>query len=543
MLKKNAIFLLLFHMHVSASATNYYINAQSGNDKNAGQSKALAWQSIKPLSQVIFAAGDSILLAKGQKFWGCISLINVAGTEHNPIVLTSYQATNKTERPILDADVSLNAIYVENSSYIKIINIEITATVPYRNLEEKPKAEMRCGILVKVTNEQSYQHIAILNVLVHDVYYHAKGYTRTVAETASANGTQSYGWGIRFINDAKLGQLSTIKIQQVEVYNVCHTGIKFTATANGIKEVDVANCYIHNTGGPGLQLSGVTNAHIHHNKINYSGSKHDSRNWARGSGMWTWSCNNILIEHNRFENANGPGDSAGVHIDFNCRDVIVQYNLSANNAGGFCEILGNNFNCAYRYNVSINDGYRIKGVDGAFQEGKIFWLSGYQGNNKEKAGPYNSYFYNNTIYISNKITPRIAITTSANGVLIANNIFYFENPAIKVMGDQKKNELDMGEVPNFLSTNNLFLQQDSWPAELNSFHQSSVIGNPNFKLSGGLDVKDYIPNNSYLIKNKGVKITPIPSDGIGLKIGLTVEKDILGNIIKDLPDIGAIELY
>ena len=121
-----------------------------------------------------------------------------------------------------------------------------------------------------------------------------------------------------------------------------------------------------------MQFSGVTDGHIHHNKIDHSGSTADSRNWGRGSGLWTWSCSNIVIEHNRFENANGPGDSAGVHIDYNCNDVVIQYNLSANNAGGFCEILGNNYNCAYRYNISINDGYRVKGVNGAFQEGKIF---------------------------------------------------------------------------------------------------------------------------------------------------------------------------
>ena len=26
--------------------------------------------------------------------------------------------------------------------------------------------------------------------------------------------------------------------------------------------------------------------------------------------------------------------------------------------GGFCEILGDNINCGYRYNISVNDGYR-----------------------------------------------------------------------------------------------------------------------------------------------------------------------------------------
>ena len=31
---------------------------------------------------------------------------------------------------------------------------------------------------------------------------------------------------------------------------------------------------------------------------------------------------------------------------------------SYNNEGGFAEILGDNINCGYRYNISVNDGYR-----------------------------------------------------------------------------------------------------------------------------------------------------------------------------------------
>ena len=99
----------------------------------------------------------------------------------------------------------------------------------------------------------------------------------------------------------------------------------------------------------------------------------------------------LFLSGNKFQNANGPADSAGCHIDFNCNDVIVENNLSRNNAGGFIEILGNNYNCSYRNNISINDGHRVKGENGAFQEGKTFWLSGYIGRGKERNGPFNSY--------------------------------------------------------------------------------------------------------------------------------------------------------
>ena len=386
-------------------------------------------------------AGDSILFAKGQKFSGQLSLLNVSGTARRPIVVASYAYQGATEKPVLDAGNDFNAILVQNASFIEVKGLEITAVIPLRDgTGSAKKEEMRCGILVEVTKDALFQNIRLQDLLIHDVYLMRKGFVRTAAETKSANGTQGYGWGIRFINNTQSGQLNNAEIIRAEIYNVSHTGLKFTSRTGGIEDITVAHCKVHQTGGPGMQFSGVSNGHIHHNQIDHSGSTNDSRNWGRGSGLWTWSCSNILIENSRFENANGPGDSAGVHIDYNCNDVVVQYNFSANNAGGFCEILGNNFNCAYRYNISVNDGFRQKGVNGAFQEGKIFWLSGYQGDQKKKAGPYNSYFYNNTIYVAAHINPKIAVSSSSDGVLIANNIFYFENAALTVADDQKKTE-------------------------------------------------------------------------------------------------------
>ena len=46
--------------------------------------------------------------------------------------------------------------------------------------------------------------------------------------------------------------------------------------------------------------------------------------------------------------------------------------------GGFVEILGGNTNAVYRFNISVNDGYREdpNGVPWN-KKGKIFWVSNY----------------------------------------------------------------------------------------------------------------------------------------------------------------------
>ena len=246
-----------------------------------------------------------------------------------------------------------------------------------------------------------------------------------------------------------------------------------------------------------MEVSGIVNGLIKKKDIIFTVRKRDRRKGVRGSWLWTWGCSKVKIEHNSLRNASGPGDSAGIHIDFNCDNVIVQYNVSENNTGGFCEILGNNYNCAYRYNVSINDGYRVKQKGVAFQEGKIFWLSGFNGKDRKRKGPFNSYFYNNTIYVKSDIEAKVAVDRASKGALIANNIFYIEGNSKQVLGDQYKPEV-AGEstAENIFFQNNLFLKDDNWTVETPIQDDEPKFGEPLFKNAGGLGIEDYKPVNT-----------------------------------------------
>ena len=429
-------------------------------------------------------------------------LKDIRGRRNHPLVVTVYHPKSiiKDGFAIIDAQGFDHGIYMENSSDILIKDIQITAE---GGIPSGGTAKMRCGILYQANRPGQYSNIVLDGIQIKDVFFEKAGFKRPEKEVKSANGTQSYGWGIRFISEADDARLSGVTIKNSIIKNVGHTGIKFTGRKN-MDEIVVSNNRVLDTGGPGIQFSGVSKVHVHDNVVNGSGSSDDSRKWGRGSGLWTWNSSDVLIEKNRFMNANGPGDSAGVHIDFYCSDVVVQYNLSLNNAGGFCEILGDNFNCSYRYNLSINDGYRIKGVNGAFQEGKIFWLSGYRGN-RERRGPFNSYFYNNTIYVKKGIAAKIAIDSKANGVLIANNIFYVEGEMKTVKGDQYKPEVLSGnQIDNVVFTNNLFLKPNSWPKNSLLKPINSIVGNPGFQNKRGKTYRDFIPTRS-VIQDRGWK--------------------------------------
>ncbi len=529
---------------LKSGTQNYYFNPETGSTTGDG-TLVRPFKFLAHISTLRLNPGDSILLAAGTTSPGSIVLKQVHGTAENPIVISSYKPAKLSgnQRAKIDAKGAANGILLENCSFIEVSGLQISGNAGPVKMVDGKIPDMKCGVLVKTSEAGVFGNISLSNLVVKDIFYEEEGYVRGQDEVRSANGTQSYGWGIRFINQTDGALLQNLKVEDCEISNVAHTGLKFTGKGKSIENISVLNNRVTETGGPGIQMSGVKGGIVNGNTVDHSGSNNDSRKWGRGSGLWTWSTDNVIIEHNSFLNANGPGDSAGCHIDYNCKNVVVQYNFSANNAGGFCEILGNNHNCAYRYNISVNDGWRVKGQDGAFQEGKVFWLSGYVGNQRQPNGPFNSYFYNNTIYTSPELVANFAVAKSSSGVLIVNNIFYIAGDSKLVAGDQyQPEEIGSTPIPNTIFENNLYLSDSNWPQEVLIQDGSPVIGNPEFRNPGGLKLEDYFPGNADLIKDRGMEIAKIPNDSIGLTIGLDVQKDILGNALNGMPDLGAIEI-
>lgn len=527
----------------SLIAKDYYVHPQLGNDANTGFSKNEAFKTLKRAETINFKPGDKILLASGQIFKKGISLINIHGSKVNPIIITSFpwETSHSLLKAIIDFQGEANGVLLEDCSFIEISNISLTGN---GYIENNPNQKMRCGILITSKNNQKTEHIIIKKISIFDVYFENHKFKRGKNEIKTANGTQKYGWGIRIINNNHYNIINDITIEACDIKNVSHTGIKLTGNDKNISNIKINNNTLKKTGGPGIQMSEVQSVYVANNVVYNSGNNEDSRKWGRGSGLWTWGSSKVLIEKNKFLYANGPGDSAGAHIDFNCDNIVLQYNLSAYNTGGFCEILGNNYNCSYRYNISINDGNRTKGVDGAFQEGKILWLSGYQGNKKERKGPVNTYFYNNTIYSDATVISKIAIDKTSNGILIANNIFYLEGDTKAVLGDQYTPDKLTGDISkNVFFQNNLFLSKNNWPKDIGINDSAPIYGNPEFIKKGGIEISDYIPINIDLIHYKGINITLLTNDTLGLLQSLKLEKDILGNSVSIKPSLGAIEPF
>tara|TARA_B100002019_G_scaffold95805_1_gene82487 strand:- start:8600 stop:10234 length:1635 start_codon:yes stop_codon:yes gene_type:complete len=451
---------------------SYHFNSITGDNSNLG-TKEKPFKSLDFLNNIKLSNGDKILLSNGSTFLNTIELINEDGIE-----ISNYDSEGNSELPIINSKGKIAAIFIENSSKIKISNVEITADGGGQNkyLHKKLKTDLRAGILYIVTDKKLHSGLDILSVNIRDVFYEDAGYERNESEVRTPNGTKSYGWGIRILNLSEFGNLENISIKNSQFTNISHTAIRFIGKKERqFKNLEIFDNIVLRTGGPGMVFNSTRNLFARGNDINYSGSFDDSRKWGRGSGLWTWGTSNAVISQNKFQNANGPADSAGCHIDFNCNDVIVENNLSRNNAGGFIEILGNNYNCSYRNNISINDGHRVKGKNGAFQEGKTFWLSGYIGRGQERNGPFNSYIYGNRVYVGKDITPKIAVDKASKGIYVANNVFYFENDPLMVLGDQYKPDKGGGtEIINVFFENNIFYK-NHWPKDVLIQPKNNII--------------------------------------------------------------------
>ena len=451
---------------------SYHFNSVTGDNSNLG-TKEKPFKSLDFLNNIKLSNGDKILLSNGSTFLNTIELINEDGIE-----ISNYDSEGNSELPIINSKGKIAAIFIENSSKIKINNVEITADGGGLNkyLHKKLKTDLRAGILYIVTDKKLHSGLDILSVNIRDIFYEDPGYERNESEVRTPNGTKSYGWGIRILNLSEFGNLENISIKNSQFTNISHTAIRFIGKKEKqFKNLEIFDNIVLRTGGPGMVFNSTRNLFARGNDINYSGSFDDSRKWGRGSGLWTWGTSNAVISQNKFQNANGPADSAGCHIDFNCNDVIVENNLSRNNAGGFIEILGNNYNCSYRNNISINDGHRVKGKNGAFQEGKTFWLSGYIGRGQERNGPFNSYIYGNRVYVGKDITPKIAVDKASKGIYVANNVFYFENDPVMVLGDQYKPDKGGGtEIINVFFENNIFYK-NHWPKDVLIQPKNNII--------------------------------------------------------------------
>lgn len=508
------------------TGSTFYIDVKNGSDDQDGLSQQEPWKTLAAAQKIELRPGDRLLLRRGMEHRGSL-IVSADGTIDAPVIIDGY---GEGPPPVINAAGYRAGIEIRSARNLTVRGLEIVADGGMQRDGQDPR--FRYGVLVGLEEGEQVSHLSLENLHIHHVF------PDMPTPKDGRNPTTYVGTAISVLG-REANEVTDLLIQNCRIER---TGFKAIELKH-VRRASILGNTMKEIGGPAIQPSIVEDLLVSGNVVEGSGSSVDVRMHGRGSGIWPWTSRRVLIERNRFMHARGKADSCGIHIDFNCSEVTVQYNFSYDNEGGFIEILGNCTNSIYRYNISVNDGARVKGREGAHQEGKVIWTSGYVGRGRERVGPFDSYLYNNTVYVGENTRSCFSIAHTTDGLLIANNIFHIMGKTENVLGDQDRRENTFArQIPRVDVGNNLYLHRSVLPPGLPFVDRTGIYGDPEFANPGGAEPADYVPRNAALIRDRGLVVHPLLGSASLLPEKLTVTEDFMGQSIVGSPDIGAIEL-
>lgn len=528
-----------FKVYAVVRQIAYYLSSSAGDDNNVG-TKAAPWKSLNKISATKLLPGDSVLFKRGDEFKGRY-VVNGSGNELNPIFIGAY---GEGEKPIINGQVGSEnggdfeeAILVENCDNLIFDGLEISNE---RLATRSGVADTDAyGMYVKNSGSKVMRNLIFRNM----------NFKNTFAVDPFLDFDKIQVAGLSFFTTKNTVAGSEKNIDNVKVHN-CYfannqrLGIQFKHGGGvpGIGNDSInrnMNIHIHDNvfyynGGTGVLPNRTYNCLIENNLFDHPGASNDSRMAARGSSIWNiWSINTIM-QYNTCLSTRGNLDSYGIHIDIDNINTFVQYNYMDDCIGGFVEILRGNKNAVYRFNVSVNSGFR-----------ESTWTSSnstiYVYSDRWTATGLvlsDSVFINNNTVVLNK-----PFNTTFN--LDAKNIFVYNNIFSSTNGAGMGNTLTIvrnNDTP-FTMTNNLFegtinqdwVNMDANPQKANP----KFIGSGEKKEAYNLQAESPAINNGIAISGPIVKNAGY---GVFKNIPAYPNVDLYGNPI-DLstgkPNIGA----
>ena len=508
---------------------DYYISSSEGDDANDGTIDAPI-KTLERLSLIPLKPGNTVNFKSGDRFDGHF-VVNGSGTLENPITITSY---GDGAKPIITGEVGSagggdyqEAILVENQDNMIFDGLEINneRTIDRTGVDETDAF----GIYIYNSGTEVMRNFVFRNMTFQNVYA-PKPILQGEGED-SFNGLEVAA--VRFFVEKNTVEGQEKNIQDVLMEDCYFTDLqrlgvhmKHGGGADGIGDemmnrnmnLVFRNNEFHYTGGTCILPTKTYNCLIEDNLFNHPGSDVDERMPNRGSSVWTWRCYNTVIQRNRCISTRGYLDSHGFHIDHENHNTFVQYNYMEDCEGGFVEILGGNVNAVYRFNVSVNDGWRDN--PNWKNSNHTIWI-----NQNAPSGTHYcdySYIYNNTVIIDQPYTT--AIDINAKNTHIFNNIFYSSNGA----GIGTKQMVVNNNGTDLYMINNLFfgvVNQD-----FKNLDASPVSGDPLFTTEEDSEDKYQLNSNSPAVNAGVTKLgPPIPGAGTG--------------IFKDVPEYPTVDFY
>ncbi|MCU1558002.1 MAG: type protein, partial [Microbacteriaceae bacterium] len=317
----------------NASPTTYYINNAAGsNCSNLYTSTSIGapWCDFTNVNSATFAAGDSILLARGDTWHGGMQLSG-SGTSATYVTVGAYGAG---ARPAISLASGVNdiCIYATNLDYWSFDSLDLSHCV--------------AGIAIKYTS-LGHQGLRFSNIIAHDM----KGITFGQSSTTPTNlPGLHYGTGIYISSAGTAVPTPTqwvykdVKVDDFEATNV-DDGFEFSADgfsstfpANSVQDVSMHRVYLHGNDACPLVVNS-TNFELVDSTFSANGSRGQS---VGTTGIWFWYSSHFSVINSVLGGTPNTGSPDQTALDIEGYDDsgILMGDYIAGDAGGGVEILG-----------------------------------------------------------------------------------------------------------------------------------------------------------------------------------------------------------
>lgn len=345
--------LLLAAASVTDAAT-YYVDP-SGSDANDGTAPARAWRTLERASLVTLGPGDRLLFRSGARFVGGLT-IQAAGKRGRPAVVGKYGCG--TFPQIASGGKADSAVEIRNSAHVIVEDLEIT--------NEPPDGTRRDGLYgVRIVADKGGEFGGILLRRLH-VHHVLGGWDR---HGGAGIGCIAAGDSPR--TGAKRSRFAGLRIEDCYVHDVSFYGMFVSGWDNRFRDsrwypsrnVVVRNNLLHDIGGDAIVLIATDKSVMEHNEAYRTSLGQQNGGRTPSGGIWPHSSNGAVVRYNRVSGINGQLDCEPYDVDINCRDTLIEHNISEANSGGFLLLCSSalekapTYHAVIRNNLSIGDGF------------------------------------------------------------------------------------------------------------------------------------------------------------------------------------------
>ena len=302
------------------------------------------------LEDLQFTGGDEILLRRGKRFSGALSLERT-GAKPNTVITVSAFGPPEDPRPAIKADVEgMGAIDIRDSGGWLIENLELSNQSDMRS--------ERHGIFVTATDSGTHKNFVIRNCYIHHV-------------TGVHDNFNNGGIVFRVTGNTVPTKFDGVLIENNEIRNISGVGIRTKSTweadpddPRGVARPIGRHAHL-NVVVRGNRVSDVTrNAIIIGSadaplaEYNVMGPRIATE--TTGNTLYNYATDDALIQYNEAFGNHGPAsdkDRGGFDADYNSRNTEFRYNYSHDNNFAFAIMRKYGQGIYFHHNISVNDRY------------------------------------------------------------------------------------------------------------------------------------------------------------------------------------------